>query len=60
MKVVIKYSVEVDGLPVYTETYDVKKVEEELNTKPRPSSKAGFDVCGVSYAVAYVPGFPPA
>src|SRR5438045_2304126 len=29
-KVVIKYSVEVNGLPVYTETYDVKKIESEL------------------------------
>jgi hypothetical protein len=29
-RVVIKYSVEVNGLPVYTETYDVKKIESEL------------------------------
>lgn len=29
-RVVIKYSVEVNGLPVYTETYDVRKIEQEL------------------------------
>jgi hypothetical protein len=29
-KVVIKYSVEVEGLPVYTETYDAAKIAEEL------------------------------
>jgi hypothetical protein len=31
-RVIIKYSVEVNGLPVYTETYDVKKIEQELAT----------------------------
>lgn len=30
MKVVIKYTVEVNGLPVYSETYDVEKLAEEL------------------------------
>jgi hypothetical protein len=29
-KVIIKYSVEVNGLPVYNESYDVKTVEQEL------------------------------
>ena len=29
-KVIIKYSIEVNGLPVYQETYDVKKIEAEL------------------------------
>ncbi len=29
-KVIIKYSVEVNGLPVYNETYDVKTIEAEL------------------------------
>ena len=29
-KVIVKYSVEVNGLPVYTETYDVKTIEAEL------------------------------
>jgi hypothetical protein len=33
-KVIIKYSVEVNGLPVYTETYDVKKIESELEKEP--------------------------
>jgi hypothetical protein len=28
--VVIKYSVEVEGLPVYTETYDVDQLAKEL------------------------------
>ena len=30
MKVVIKYSVEVEGLPVYSETYDVETLAKEL------------------------------
>jgi len=29
-KVIVKYSVEVNGLPVYTETYDVAKIATEL------------------------------
>jgi hypothetical protein len=29
-KVVIKYSVEVDGLPIYTETYDAAKLGKEV------------------------------
>lgn len=28
--VIIKYTVEVEGLPVYTETYDVAKLAEEV------------------------------
>ena len=31
-KVVIKYTVEIDGLPVYTETYDVEKLHNEINS----------------------------
>jgi len=31
-KVIIKYSVEVEGLPVYTETYDVDKIAAELQS----------------------------
>jgi hypothetical protein len=30
LKVVIKYSVEVEGLPVYSESYDVQKLADEL------------------------------
>ncbi len=30
MKVVIKYSVEVEGLPVYNESYDVRTLADEL------------------------------
>jgi hypothetical protein len=30
LKVVIRYSVEVEGLPVYNETYDVAKLASEL------------------------------
>ena len=33
-RVIIKYSVEVNGLPVYTETYDVKLIESELKKEP--------------------------
>src|SRR4051794_11066598 len=29
-KVIIKFSVEVEGLPVYSETYDVAKIADEL------------------------------
>jgi hypothetical protein len=29
-RVVIKYSVEVEGLPVYNESYDVRKLAQEL------------------------------
>jgi hypothetical protein len=29
-RVVIKYSVEVEGLPVYNESYDVSKIAEEI------------------------------
>lgn len=32
MRVVIKYSVEVEGLPVYQETYDVRGLAKELET----------------------------
>ena len=34
-RVIIKYSVEVNGLPVYTETYDIKKIERELKQDER-------------------------
>jgi hypothetical protein len=30
LRVVIKYSIEVEGLPVYNESYDVAKLYEEL------------------------------
>jgi hypothetical protein len=33
-KVIIKYAVEVNGLPVYNETYDVKVIEAELKKEP--------------------------
>lgn len=33
-RVIIKYSVEVEGLPVYTETYDVEKLAVELSDDP--------------------------
>ena len=33
-KAIIKYSVEVNGLPVYNETYDVKTIEGELKKDP--------------------------
>jgi hypothetical protein len=32
-KVIIKYTVEVDGLPVYTETYDAEKLRKELESE---------------------------
>ncbi len=30
LRVIIKYSIEVEGLPVYNESYDVSKLEAEL------------------------------
>ena len=33
-RVIIKYSVEVEGLPVYNETYDVAKIAAELAADP--------------------------
>jgi len=33
-KVVIKYSVEVEGLPIYQESYDVEKLAEEIRQQP--------------------------
>ena len=36
-RVVIKYSVEVNGLAVYSETYDVKKIATELKTQETDS-----------------------
>jgi hypothetical protein len=44
MRVVIKYSVEVNGLPVYNESYDVDKLREELKEDERSSQSCGFDV----------------
>lgn len=36
MRVIIKFSVEVEGLPVYNETYDVDKLAQELKAdKPK-------------------------
>jgi hypothetical protein len=29
-RIIVKYSVEVEGLPVYSETYDVAKLDREL------------------------------
>jgi hypothetical protein len=39
MRVVIKYSVEVDGLPVYNETYDVEKIAKELREDDEGTSR---------------------
>jgi hypothetical protein len=59
-KVIIKYSIEVEGLPVYTETYDVAKIAEELKQDEAKAvekwsrrircvcacrSRAGFSAC---------------
>lgn len=41
-KVIIKYSVEVEGLPVYQETYDVKTLEEELKEDPERLAQLWF------------------
>src|SRR3954462_11217396 len=34
-RVIIKYAVEVEGLPVYSETYDVAKIAQELEADER-------------------------
>jgi hypothetical protein len=40
-RVIIKYSVQVNGLPVYQESYDVKKIEAELK-KDEPAVVANW------------------
>jgi hypothetical protein len=42
VKVIIKYSVEVGGLPVYQETYDVDKLAAELAADRRPVPSLRF------------------
>ncbi len=37
-KVVVKYSVEVGGLPVYQESYDVENLAEELDGEPEKAA----------------------
>lgn len=59
-RVVIKFSVEVEGLPVYNETYDVEKIAKELKDDEEQTtsnwlrrikcvvccrSKRGFSAC---------------
>lgn len=39
-KVVIKYSVEVEGLPVYNESYDVDTISKELEKDPQAAAEA--------------------
>lgn len=39
MKVVIKYSVEVGGLPVYNESYDVDTLREEYAKDPKQAEQ---------------------
>ena len=41
-KVVIKYSVEVDGLSVYTETYDTAKLRKELEADEQNLRESWF------------------
>jgi hypothetical protein len=41
-RVVIKYSVEVEGLPIYQESYDVSKLEEELKRDPEQTKELWF------------------
>lgn len=41
-RVVIKYSVEVEGLPVYNESYDISKLAEELENDPEKTKELWF------------------
>jgi hypothetical protein len=41
-RVVIKYSVEVEGLPVYNESYDVAKLADELKRDPQETERLWF------------------
>ncbi|MBV8483869.1 MAG: hypothetical protein JO077_13515 [Verrucomicrobia bacterium] len=41
-KVIIKYTVEINGLPVYTESYDVGKLQNELHTSEDTIRAAWF------------------
>jgi hypothetical protein len=48
--VVIRYSVEVDGLPVYNESYDVDKLREELAADPEEVMKRwSWRLLGAAY-----------
>jgi hypothetical protein len=41
-RVIIKYSVEVEGLPVYNESYDVAKITEEMKDDPDEVARLWF------------------
>lgn len=41
-RVIIKYSVEVEGLPVYNETYDVAKLAQEIREDEEQSAALWF------------------
>ena len=41
-KVVIKYTIEVEGLPVYSESYDVEKLRKEINKDPQEARDNWF------------------
>jgi hypothetical protein len=41
-RVVIRYSVEVEGLPVYNESYDVAKLAAELDRDPQEAERLWF------------------
>lgn len=41
-KVVVKYTVEVEGLAVYTETYDIEKLRKEIEANERATRDVWF------------------
>ncbi len=59
-KVVIKYSVEVEGLAVYQESYDVKKLELELQRDPARLKEIWFRRIQCAVNSRQRPGFSAA
>ncbi len=57
MKVVIRYSVEVNGLPVYNESYDVDKLEEDLREDPETAVRQWMRRLKCAVCARKRPGF---
>jgi hypothetical protein len=59
-RVIIKYSVEVEGLPVYNETYDVAKLTEELKEDSAKAEELWLRRLKCAVACRHRPGFSSA
>jgi hypothetical protein len=59
-RVIIKYSVEVEGLPVYSETYDVSKLADELEEDEEKVASLWLRRLKCAVACRYKPSFSSA